>query len=81
MVGGVFSGESLWSAIKIGIAFLFLSAIGVALMGGNVGKYIIGFPVVYVSRLAFPRDCGQCDDELLGTGVRYFCSPHRTVHQ
>jgi uncharacterized membrane protein YadS len=48
VVGGVFSGESLWSAIKIGIAFLFLSAIGVALMGGNVGKYIIGFPVVYV---------------------------------
>ena len=33
VVGGVFSGESLWSAIKIGIAFLILSAIGVALMG------------------------------------------------
>ena len=48
VVGGVFSGESLWSAIKIGIAFLILSAIGVALMGGNVSKYIIGFPVVYV---------------------------------
>ena len=48
VVGGVFSGESLWNAVQIGIAFLFLSAIGVALMGGNVGKYIIGFPVVYV---------------------------------
>src|SRR5262245_8795677 len=48
VVGGVFSGENLWSAIKIGIAFLILSAIGVALMGGNVSKYIIGFPVVYV---------------------------------
>src|SRR5262249_20214991 len=48
VVGGVFSGENLWSAIKIGIAFLILSVIGVALMGGNVSKYIIGFPVVYV---------------------------------
>ena len=48
VVGGVFSGENLWNAVKIGIAFLILSAIGVALMGGNVGKYMIGFPVVYV---------------------------------
>ena len=48
VVGGVFSGENLWNAVQIGIAFLILSAIGVALMGGNVGKYIIGFPVVYV---------------------------------
>jgi uncharacterized membrane protein YadS len=48
VVGGVFSGENLWNAVKIGIAFLILSAIGVALMGGNVGQYIIGFPVVYV---------------------------------
>jgi hypothetical protein len=48
VAGGVFSGENLWSAIKIGIAFLILSAIGVAFMGGNVSKYIIGFPVVYI---------------------------------
>ncbi|HEY6366240.1 MAG TPA: putative sulfate exporter family transporter [Candidatus Binatia bacterium] len=48
VVGGVFSGENLWNAVQIGIAFLILSAIGVTLMGGNVGKYIIGFPVVYV---------------------------------
>ena len=33
------------------IAFLFLSAIGVALMGRNVGKYIIGFRS-FTSRLA-----------------------------
>ena len=48
VVGGVFGGESVWNAVKIGIAFLILSAIGVALMGGNVAKYIVGFPVVYV---------------------------------
>src|SRR5262245_5452799 len=46
VVGGVFSGENLWSATKIGIAILILSAIGVELMGGNVSKHIIGLPVV-----------------------------------
>src|SRR5262245_33007809 len=48
VVGAVFGGESIWNGVKIGIAFLILSAIGVALMGGSVGKYVIGFPVVYV---------------------------------
>src|SRR5918996_6618706 len=47
-VGTVFGGENIWNAVKIGIAFLILSALGVALMGGNVTNYIIGFPVVYV---------------------------------
>src|SRR5918996_866604 len=47
-VGGVFGGNNIWNAVVIGIAFLILSAIGVALMGGNVGKYVIGFPVVYI---------------------------------
>src|SRR6266545_2005708 len=48
VVGTVFGGENIWNAIKIGIAFLILSAIGVVLMGGNVVNYTIGFPVVYV---------------------------------
>jgi uncharacterized membrane protein YadS len=47
-VGTVFGGENIWNAVKIGVAFLILSALGVALMGGNVTNYIIGFPVVYV---------------------------------
>jgi uncharacterized membrane protein YadS len=48
VVGTVFGGENIWNAVKIGIVFLILSALGVALMGGNVASYIIGFPVVYV---------------------------------
>src|SRR6266540_1732046 len=48
VVGTVFGGENIWNTIKIGIAFLSLSAIGVMLMGGNVVSYIIGFPIVYV---------------------------------
>ena len=48
VAGAVFGAENLWNAIKIGVAFLIVSAIGVMLMGGNVGKYLIGFPIVYV---------------------------------
>jgi uncharacterized membrane protein YadS len=48
VIGGVFSRENLWNAVQIGIAFLILSAVGIVLMGGNVGKYVIGFPVVYI---------------------------------
>ena len=47
-VGNVFSGQNLWVSVKIGIAFLVLSGIGIVLMGGNIGKYIIGFPIVYI---------------------------------
>ena len=47
LVGKVFSGENIWNSVKIGIAYLIISAIGIALMGGGVGKYIVGFPIVY----------------------------------
>lgn len=47
-VGKVFSAENLWKSIVIGVAFLVLAAIGIALMGGNVGKFVVAFPVVYV---------------------------------
>jgi len=51
VAGRVFGGENIWNAVKVGIVFLILSAIGVVLMGGNVGKYIIGFPIVYILAL------------------------------
>ena len=47
-LGKVVSGENLWKAIVLGIGYLVLSAIGIALLGGSVGKYVVGFPVVYV---------------------------------
>ncbi|MBI2881909.1 MAG: putative sulfate exporter family transporter [Candidatus Tectomicrobia bacterium] len=47
LVGKVFSGENIWKAVVIGIAYLILSVIGMALMGGSLGKFILGFPVVY----------------------------------
>ena len=46
-VGKVFSGENIWKAVVVGIGYLVLAAIGIALMGGSVGKFVVGFPVVY----------------------------------
>ena len=47
-VGRVFSGENLWRAVVVGIAYLVLSAFGIVLMGGSVGTYLVGFPAVYI---------------------------------
>ena len=44
----MFSAGNLWKAVVLGIGYLVLSAIGIALLGGSVGKYVVGFPVVYV---------------------------------
>jgi uncharacterized integral membrane protein (TIGR00698 family) len=47
-LGGVFSAKNLGAAAVIGLAFLVLSTIGVALLGGNAARFAIGFPVVYL---------------------------------
>ena len=47
-LGGVFSAKNLKASAIIGLAFLLVSAIGIALLGGKVGRYVLGFPVVYV---------------------------------
>ena len=46
-LGTVFAGENLWKAIVVGIGYLIVSALGIALMGGHAGKYVVGFPIVY----------------------------------
>jgi uncharacterized membrane protein YadS len=43
----VFSEKNLWAAAKLGVALFALTALGLALMGGNVGRYLLAFPVVY----------------------------------
>ncbi|HSB72117.1 MAG TPA: putative sulfate exporter family transporter [Candidatus Methylomirabilis sp.] len=47
-LGKVFSGENLWTSILIGAGFLILAAIGNALMGRSVGKFLVGFPAVFI---------------------------------
>src|SRR3990172_4216520 len=48
LISKVFSGENIWRSVVIGISYLILSSIGIALMGGNLGKYIIGFPIIFI---------------------------------
>ena len=43
----VFSTKNILKSVYIGIALLVLAAIGIALMGGKVGTFILGFPIVY----------------------------------
>ncbi len=45
--GKVFTGENISKVIKIGIVYLILATIGMTLMGGRVGAFIVGFPVVF----------------------------------
>ena len=47
----VFAAGNLSGSLMIAVGFLVISAIGVALMGGNAGQYAIGFPVVFVLAL------------------------------
>ncbi len=44
----VLSAENLQKALVLGVGYLILAAIGIALMGGSVVKFVIGFPVIYV---------------------------------
>ena len=44
----VFSAANLGKGLTIGIAGLIIGAIGFALIGGKVGAFMLGFPVVFV---------------------------------
>jgi uncharacterized membrane protein YadS len=43
----VFSVANLWKSLQIGALYLLLSVIGIALMGKNILKYALGFPIVF----------------------------------
>ncbi|HEY7677883.1 MAG TPA: putative sulfate exporter family transporter, partial [Candidatus Methylomirabilis sp.] len=44
----VFTADNILRSVYIGIALLVLTTIGTALMGRSVGKFMLGFPAVYV---------------------------------
>src|SRR5918992_5501778 len=46
--GKVFAGDNLMKALIIGVAGLLIGAAGVALIGGNVAAFMIGFPLIFV---------------------------------
>ncbi len=47
-MGSVFSGSNIWNSILIGLGFMILCAIGNALLGRSVSKFIIGYPAVFI---------------------------------
>jgi uncharacterized integral membrane protein (TIGR00698 family) len=44
----VFAGENLLKVLVLGVAGLAIGAAGFALIGGNVGAFMLGFPVVFI---------------------------------
>jgi uncharacterized integral membrane protein (TIGR00698 family) len=46
--GKVFAGENLIKALTVGIAGLVFGAVGLALIGGNAGAFLVGFPLVFI---------------------------------
>jgi uncharacterized integral membrane protein (TIGR00698 family) len=44
----VFSGGNIGTGVAIGIAGLVIGAVGFVLIGGNVGAFLIGFPVIFI---------------------------------
>jgi uncharacterized integral membrane protein (TIGR00698 family) len=48
LLSKIFSGKNILQSIFVGIAYLILASIGIALIGGRVGAFITGFPIVYV---------------------------------
>ena len=43
----VLTSDNLSKVLTIGIGFLIVAAIGVALVGGRVGAFLIGLPVIF----------------------------------
>lgn len=48
LIGKVFSRENILWSIYLGIAYLILSLIAMALMGEKAGWFLVGFPIVYI---------------------------------
>lgn len=48
MAGKVFAGQNLTKVLIVGVAGLAIGAVGFALIGGNVGAFMIGFPAVFI---------------------------------
>lgn len=47
LLGSILTLNNILSSIMIGLLYLTLSALGVWLTGGNVLRYIVGFPIVF----------------------------------
>lgn len=55
----VLGPANLLKALLIGVVYLVLSTAGVALLGGRLGWYVLGFPVVYLLSLVAQTIAGH----------------------
>lgn len=46
--GKVFTGENIGKSVKLGIFLFIFAIIGMAIMGRELGKFIIGFPIIFI---------------------------------
>lgn len=49
--GKVFTWANISKVLYVGITYLIMAAIGIKLLGGKVGAFVVGFPVIFI--LAF----------------------------
>ncbi|GBD03721.1 hypothetical protein HRbin19_01018 [bacterium HR19] len=47
LLGSILTWKNILSSIIIGLLYLVLSALGVWLTGGNILRYILGFPIIF----------------------------------
>src|SRR2546426_354499 len=65
----VFAGDNLVKVLTIGIAGLVIGAAGLWLIGGSVGAFLLGFPVVFI--LAFVARVIAGNGLFIDYGVEY----------
>lgn len=46
-IGKVFSGDNITRVLAIGAAFMLVAIVGIVLLGRSVGKFVVGFPIVF----------------------------------
>jgi len=69
LLSRVFSWENIQWVIIIGIAYLIIGSIGIAAMGAGVGKFVAGFPFVFV--IAFVAQFLAGNYTILYYGLEY----------
>jgi len=69
LLSRVFSWENIQWVILIGVAYLIIGSIGIAAMGAGVGKFMAGFPFVFI--IAFIAQLLAGNYTILYYGLEY----------
>jgi uncharacterized integral membrane protein (TIGR00698 family) len=44
----IYGGEAVWRGIKIFILYIIVAVVGLKLLGANIGRFLAGFPIVFL---------------------------------